>query len=1431
MESKLRRQAEKLLLYNIVRARTAEIEQTARAEAGAGGDVGDGGGAGAGAAPLVHETLRSDPAVAAVAAARKGKAKAPDPPSAVPPEQIESDSSDLTDTDDEEAVAGDESPMSRAMRLSRAEARKAALAERRREAAGGSGTSIHKGQAKRKDKARVRFADGGGADLHRPDTASDALLAASLAAQDAAGGAVLPPDLGVGESGREYDGFEAARALNAELQTAPPSSGGAADGDDESGDEDKKKGEAGDGAHEYMLPAGATSLDPAALATLPQSIQQELLEQLREQQTAENRSTYQNLRKDAAAFSQTQMGKYVQSANFKRELERMKQQVGGGEAGLGGFNANPTPRRIAGEAGRELIFTKANEGVAPLASLREGTALYSLATGTNIETISHMYGAGGGFNVDDSRSTGRGASGGGVAGSAGGFLAPPPGERASARAAEAERPVASAFRPGGEGLQDALAVALATGQTVLPNPTGGRFTANRRFRAAEAGPQGALGAARAAMPPPPPRQKHAWDADVGDDADASEGADIAMVEESGSAAFAGGKGANSSSRALAALPHSERGAAEQVGVGGTRVPPGTEPEAEAHPNGGSPAIKVETDDSESDFGSDDDVVVIDAGEVRAGSAGAGTGSPAHLDDDTKDFMALIARHEDSKGDDAPLVAGSGGGGGSDGSDGEGEGDSDDDSGWEECDAAATEGNDAAGMTGAAEGVGGRTHEHEAAAAAAIAAAAEAECDACEVDSPDARVVVTGGVHEAAYRSVAGFLAATADVRVVWPSWLPGPDEIDERDGSAESPHVVVRERLSASVAARTAVASGEWTVELPVLQSLAAIREALERCHAMRAQETEDAAPQNPADAHASGGASDDAMVVSDDDGGLPTSAVVGHPPVAARRAHGDGAAADDVARRGGAADAPELGQPQSRAAREQAHARMQPPSLPQPPVSAHERADAAAAMRGEAEARAAELERDVAGRRRGQDDGPTPEMYEDIKELLVLFGVPYVDAPMEAEAQCAALEEAGLVDGVITDDSDAFLFGAQNVYRHIFDDKRYVEHYTMGSVSSKLGLKRTDLICLALLLGCDYTEGVRGVGIVNAYEIVTGHRGMEGLARVKEWVDAPDARMLAGVGEGEDAAKAGAGDSGAADGGTFAAKHRQVSKSWLFPPAFPSQVVYDAFASPRTDLPRRAMDWSAPDVNQLYYLAVHKLGVDEQEAYKRLDAMSTRLEQRATQTRVEDFFARVSGPVAKFRSKRMHDAVRRVGGDEAAVVGATGEAAAAKRQRKKGAVKDKGAGEASRAAKAKPTRGAPAARHASKGKIAAQTAAGAAAAAAAAAIAADELAAFGPDPDEDAIADARAREREGAGAGAGAGAATRPVSPDGAGGAGLNDAERKVLALLESEGGAHGIGINELACVVREYNKKQLREAVTRLAKAGLATLAPGVGERWVAL
>lgn len=47
----------------------------------------------------------------------------------------------------------------------------------------------------------------------------------------------------------------------------------------------------------------------------------------------------------------------------------------------------------------------------------------------------------------------------------------------------------------------------------------------------------------------------------------------------------------------------------------------------------------------------------------------------------------------------------------------------------------------------------------------------------------------------------------------------------------------------------------------------------------------------------------------------------------------------------------------------------------------------------------------------------------EDCKELLQLMGVPVVEAPCEAEAQCAALAREGKVWAVASEDMDALTF------------------------------------------------------------------------------------------------------------------------------------------------------------------------------------------------------------------------------------------------------------------------------------------------------------------------------------------------------------------------------------------------------------------------
>lgn len=132
--------------------------------------------------------------------------------------------------------------------------------------------------------------------------------------------------------------------------------------------------------------------------------------------------------------------------------------------------------------------------------------------------------------------------------------------------------------------------------------------------------------------------------------------------------------------------------------------------------------------------------------------------------------------------------------------------------------------------------------------------------------------------------------------------------------------------------------------------------------------------------------------------------------------------------------------------------------------------------------------------------DEVTQVMIKECQELLSLFGLPYITAPMEAEAQCAELVRLGLVDGIVTDDSDIFLFGGTRVYKNLFNQAKVVECYLASDLEREFDVDRMRLIRLAYLLGSDYTEGLPHVGPVLALELLSEFNSLNGLQEFKDW-------------------------------------------------------------------------------------------------------------------------------------------------------------------------------------------------------------------------------------------------------------------------------------------------------------------------------------------
>jgi len=126
-----------------------------------------------------------------------------------------------------------------------------------------------------------------------------------------------------------------------------------------------------------------------------------------------------------------------------------------------------------------------------------------------------------------------------------------------------------------------------------------------------------------------------------------------------------------------------------------------------------------------------------------------------------------------------------------------------------------------------------------------------------------------------------------------------------------------------------------------------------------------------------------------------------------------------------------------------------------------------------------------------------TDYMVETGKELLSRMGVPVVQAPSEGEAQAAQLAERGLVWAACSQDYDSLLFGAPRLARNITITGRrrlprrnaYIEVkpelVELERVLSALQVTREQLITIGLLVGTDFTPGVRGLGPKTALKLV----------------------------------------------------------------------------------------------------------------------------------------------------------------------------------------------------------------------------------------------------------------------------------------------------------------------------------------------------------
>src|SRR5207244_12954172 len=129
-----------------------------------------------------------------------------------------------------------------------------------------------------------------------------------------------------------------------------------------------------------------------------------------------------------------------------------------------------------------------------------------------------------------------------------------------------------------------------------------------------------------------------------------------------------------------------------------------------------------------------------------------------------------------------------------------------------------------------------------------------------------------------------------------------------------------------------------------------------------------------------------------------------------------------------------------------------------------------------------------------------TGSVIDDSKRLLTLMGIPWLEALEDAEAQASYMAARGDVGAVGSKDYDCLLYGAPILARYLtLTGREWLPAQRRSRplipalirLSEKitlLGITREQLVDLAILVGTDFNQGVKGIGPNKALKLVHDH-------------------------------------------------------------------------------------------------------------------------------------------------------------------------------------------------------------------------------------------------------------------------------------------------------------------------------------------------------
>jgi flap endonuclease-1 len=127
-----------------------------------------------------------------------------------------------------------------------------------------------------------------------------------------------------------------------------------------------------------------------------------------------------------------------------------------------------------------------------------------------------------------------------------------------------------------------------------------------------------------------------------------------------------------------------------------------------------------------------------------------------------------------------------------------------------------------------------------------------------------------------------------------------------------------------------------------------------------------------------------------------------------------------------------------------------------------------------------------------------TSEIIDDTKKMLFLLGVPYIEAPEEADSQCVSLLENNLIYAVATEDMDLLTFKCDRLLKNFFSYDEEIIEISYTKMLEELKISDNQFLDLCILLGCDYLPRLPGLGQVKSFDYIKKYKSIKNILELK---------------------------------------------------------------------------------------------------------------------------------------------------------------------------------------------------------------------------------------------------------------------------------------------------------------------------------------------